>query len=137
MEKKKYFPKFHDKKNLNSIDLSFAENIEFQLNFILEKLITKNMILKEKSIDKALLFGFFLNTAKLRKNKFYYPVFSKYKSSLEIYPRSIMNNLPYKANLILFDHLNFGIKIFMNIITIIKIENIKKFSLIIFNSLKV
>ena len=56
MEKKKYFPKFHDKKNLNSIDLSFAENIEFQLNFILEKLITKNMILKEKSIDKALLF---------------------------------------------------------------------------------
>ena len=132
-KKIKYTSLSYVKENRTFNDFKLAENIEFQLLSTLKKLINNKIIKIEKDTNKALLSGFFLNTAKHIKNGCYSPLFSRNDFLFKIHPQSSINDLNFRPNLILFDQLYFDVKIFMKIITIIKIESFKKFSLLIFS----
>jgi len=131
-----YSYRWCQKKNLNFTELSLGKNIEVQLVLILEKFQNLKICSKKKEVEKALISGFFLNIAKLEKHGFYKPLFSRYSNFLKIHPGSFLKNFPLIPNLILFDHLFFNIKIFMKIITVIKIEHLNQFSSSLFNDFK-
>jgi len=110
---------------LNFYDFQVAKNIECQLESAIKKLNGFKHNLQKKETGKALLSGFFLNTAKLLNNGLYRPVFSRYYLNLKIYPESSLNNCQYTVNFILYDHIYINGKAFMKIVTAVKIENIK------------
>ena len=84
---------------------------------------TSNM----KQPAKALIVGFFLNIDKLVKYGFYNLVFSRSNSTLLIHKGSILNTLSLKPNFILFDHLLINQKFFVQIVSVIKLDNLKTF----------
>lgn len=112
------------KKNLSFAELNLAKSIEFQLKSIFRRLGDVKLITNNVDVEKALISGFFLNIGKLEKNGFYRPIFSRYFPLLKMYPGSILENFPYRANIVLFDHLYFNLKVFMKVISSIKIFNL-------------
>lgn len=112
---------------LNFIEFGLARNIEIQLKSILNKLMIVRKTSNIKQPAKALIGGFFLNIAKLVKYGFYKLVFSRSNSTLLIHKGSILNTLSLKPNFILFDHLLINQKFFVQIVSVIKLDNLKTF----------
>jgi len=122
-----------ERNGLNFINFQVAKNIESQLKSLIEKLNIIKIFSKKKETEKALLSGFFLNTARLLKNGLYIPIFSRHYLSLKIYQECSLNSYHYKAYFILYDHLQLNLEPFMEIITVVTFENLKELLLCLLN----
>ena len=124
-KKSGYSYKWCNMNELNFVEFGLARNVEVQLESIVKRSKILNEISKKKEPSKALISGFFPNIAKLIKHGFYKLIFSRSYSTLLINQESILNTLPWKSNLILFDHISLNQKFSMKVVCVVKLKNLK------------